>query len=97
MFVVTVIFECHDGQGAAFLPLVKRQAELSMGEEEGCRQFDIARHEKFPDTFFLYEVYDSKDAFDDHLKTHYFSDFDNNIKVLVKDKTVRVYTELMQA
>ncbi len=96
MFVVTVIFTCHDGAGAAFKPLVARQAHLSMTEEEKCRQFDVAQHDQFPDTFFLYELYDDKDAFDAHLKTNHYNDFDDKIKPLVKDKIVRVYNQLMQ-
>ena len=96
MFVVTVIFECHEGSGEAFKPLVEKQAQLSMSEEDGCRQFDVAFHEKFPDIFFLYEIYDDKPAFDEHLKTNHYNDFDSNIKALVKDKTVRVYDQLLQ-
>ncbi len=96
MFVVSVVFTCHDGAGEAFKPLVEQQAKLSRQHEDGCRQFDVARHEKFPDTFFLYEIYDDEAAFDLHLKTNHFNDFNKNIKALVKDKQVKVYTELMQ-
>lgn len=96
MFVVTVIFECHEGKGSEFRPLVEKQAMLSMREEEGCRQFDVSFHEKFPDIFFLYEIYDDQDAFQKHLETYHYNDFGSKIKALIKDKTVRVYTQLIQ-
>ena len=91
MYVVTVIFELHDGQGKTFLPLVKAQAENSMRLEEGCHQFDVTWNEHAPDTVFLYELYEDRAAFDLHLNSDHYHVFSAKVSPLLKDKIVRLY------
>ncbi|MCE2518094.1 MAG: antibiotic biosynthesis monooxygenase [Alphaproteobacteria bacterium] len=91
MYVVTVIFELHPGQGENFLPVVKAQAENSMRLEDGCYQFDVAFNDDDPDTVFLYELYADRAAFDDHLNSSHYSVFSEKVQPMIKDKTVRLY------
>ncbi|WP_136440486.1 putative quinol monooxygenase [Pacificoceanicola onchidii] len=96
MIAVTVTFELHQGQEAAFLPLVQANARTSLEDEPGCRQFDVCHDAARPGEVFLYELYDSRAAFDDHLATAHFKAFDAQVADMVADKTVRIFGEVVQ-
>lgn len=93
MFVVTVIFSLKPGNRAAFLPRMTENARLSVEREAGCRQFDVCTDGG--DEVFLYEVYDSKDAFDAHLQSAHFKDFDAAVSDMIADKAIRTYAEML--
>ena len=84
MFVVTVIFVIKPGDLDDFIPVMIRQAHNSLTREEGCLQFDVCQDRDQPERVFLYEVYSNRAAFDAHLQTTHFLDF---------DKTVAPWTE----
>jgi quinol monooxygenase YgiN len=69
MHTVTVTFILHPGQLAAFMPLMVANARQSVDQEPGCRQFDICTGRIGAESaeVFLYEVYDSAEAFAAHL------------------------------
>ncbi|MDW4499167.1 putative quinol monooxygenase [Sulfitobacter sp. D35] len=95
MFAVTVTFEIVSDQIDAFLPLMKRQAETSLSEEEGCVTFDICRDGARPDVVFLYEIYADKAAFDSHLASAHFQEFDAAVRDLVTGKTIVCFDEVI--
>ena len=88
MYVVTVTFTLHDNCADAFMPLMQAQAENSVKLEEGCHYFDVVHQSDDPYTVFLYEIYTDRAAFDYHLKSSHFKDFNNKVKSMVKDKKV---------
>ena len=92
-YVVTVTFTLHDGAAEAFMPLMKAQAENSVRLEEGCHYFDVVHQDDDPNTVFLYEVYSDRAAFDLHLNSNHFNNFDGKVKNLVKDKKVLCFDQ----
>jgi len=91
MYVVTVTFTLHDNCADVFMPLMKAQAENSVRLEDGCHYFDVVHQADDPNTVFLYEVYTDRFAFDVHLKTNHYNDFNHKVQSLVKDKNVRCF------
>ncbi|MEO1140234.1 MAG: putative quinol monooxygenase [Pseudomonadota bacterium] len=95
MFAVTVSFRIHPGQMGAFLPLMVTNARASLTEEPGCHQFDVCADGP-PDTVFLYELYTDRAAFDAHLATPHFKNFDAATANMVADKELITYSSVRQ-
>ena len=94
MYVITVEFEIEAAHLAAFLPLMSQNAEASVRDEPGCRQFDVCHDPDNPNHIFLYELYDVRAAFDAHLATPHFIAFDAATSGMITSKTVRALTRL---
>lgn len=94
MHVVTVIFEIAAGHEEAFAGRVLRQAEDSLEREPGCHVFDVCRDPIQRGRFFLYEVYDDREAFDAHLRSAHFAAFDDDVRDWVADKQVRAFDRI---
>jgi quinol monooxygenase YgiN len=82
-FVVIAEFEVKAGCLDAFLVLARDDAERSLADEPGCRQFDIVRPEAAPNVVLFYEVYDSRAAFDAHLETPHLGRFRAGFPALI--------------
>lgn len=91
MFAVSVTFQTKTEELAAFLPLVRQQAENSLRLEGGCRQFDVWTDEASPAAVFLYETYDDATAFDLHLASDHFRAFSTATANMVTGKTVQTW------
>ena len=91
MFAVTVTFIIHPGQLDGFLTLVRANAETSLKQEEGCKQFDVCVDPERPNEIFLYELYDDAAAFDIHLNSAHFKVFDSAVAGMVESKTATTY------
>ena len=89
MFVVTVQFDIALEHADRFLSEMNANAEASVRLEEGCLQFDVCTGE--PGTVFLYEVYDSEEAFQVHLKSAHFLSFNATTTPWVTAKSVTTY------
>ena len=96
MYAVCVTFELKPGSAAAFMPLMLANAQSSLAVEEGCRQFDVATDPTRPDQVFLYEIYEDRAAFDAHLASDHFKEFDAAISDLIAHKTVTTWSEVAQ-
>ncbi len=94
MHVVTVIFEIATGREEEFAGRVLRQAADSLEREPGCHVFDVCRDPENPGRFFLYEVYDDREAFDVHLRSAHFASFDTAVRDWVTDKQVRAFDRI---
>ncbi|SNT31266.1 putative quinol monooxygenase [Tropicimonas sediminicola] len=94
MFVVTVSIEVNAGQVDAFLPLMLQNARASLSSEPGCRQFDVYTNPERPEAVFLFEVYDSAAAFDAHLSSDHFKQFDRVTAEMIASKQVETFTEV---
>lgn len=93
MFAVLVTFQIKAGCMDSFLPLMKDNAATSLQKEPGCHVFDICLdgHEVF-----LYELYDDRAAFNTHLTSDHFLNFDAATAAMVADKQVRLYDEVIR-
>jgi len=94
MFAVCVTFEIAAGDMAAFIPLVQRNAQISLANEPGCQRFDVLTEPSRPQEVFLYELYDDAAAFQFHLETAHFRTFDQAVETMIAAKTIRTYTEV---
>jgi len=96
MFAVVVTFEIKEDDIAAFMPLILENARVSQIDEEGCLQFDVCVDPENPKEVFLYEVYTDRAAFDAHMQTAHFADFADKADKMIADKTVKLYSEVLQ-
>jgi len=87
MYVVTVVFDAVSGREDALQEALTAQAENSLREEKGCLRFDVAKDARKEGRFFLYEIYETEAAFESHLKTPHFIDFDQKTAEMVANKT----------
>ena len=88
MFVITVDFEIKSEYVNEFRSRVLQQAKDSLDNEEKCLKFDVCFDETNKNKVFLYEIYNNKDAFDYHLGSDHYLNFDNDIKKWVTKKIV---------
>jgi quinol monooxygenase YgiN len=74
-FSVWVEFQIKPGAMPAFMPLMLANAQASLSREPGCRQFEVMQSLQDKDTVLLFEIYDSRAAFDEHLDSAHFKQF----------------------
>lgn len=87
-FAVSVEFLVHREHVEAFRELMLRQAENSLALEEGCRYFDVCVDNGRAGRFVLYEVYDDEAAFEVHLKSAHFLDFEAEVAPMVLSRRI---------
>lgn len=96
MFAVTVTFRLSEGHASAFKGLVLENALLSKQNEPGCLQFDMCTDPDLPDIVFLYEIYTSKTAFEQHLATPHFKSFSAAVADMIQSKAAVTFSEVTQ-
>ncbi len=87
-FVITVDFFLHAGTLEPFLILIKENAHKSLTVEPDCDRFDVLIEKGAPDHVVLYEIYKDRAAFDFHLKSRHFAEFNTASQRYVRDKKV---------
>ncbi len=87
-FVILVDFRLKPGAKAAFLRLINENARASCREEPECHRFDVLAAEKEADRIVLYEIYKDRAAFDAHIRTAHFAQFNEASAALVAEKKV---------
>ena len=90
MYVVLVDFKVKPERLKDFMPLMLENARASRETEPCCRQFDVCVDPADRTQVFLYEVYDDRKAFDAHLATLHFKQFDPAVAPMVASKAVRM-------
>lgn len=90
MYVVVVDFTIHPEHADAFMAAILANALASREGEHGCRHFDVCAAPGDRTKVFLYEVYDDKTAFDAHLATAHFAEFDQSTARWIASKSVRI-------
>lgn len=80
MFAVTVLLEVDDRHLPEFMDAMRKQARNSLEMEKDCHRFEICVDPGDRRRVFLYEIYTDRSAFDAHLKTGHFLDFDQRVK-----------------
>jgi autoinducer 2-degrading protein len=91
MHVVTVNFQIAPGFSAQFMRAVTANARESLQRESGCRRFDVCIAQDDENRVFLYELYDTAQDFERHLKTSHFLAFNEATSAWVLSKQVGVY------
>lgn len=94
MYAVTVTFRLVAGGAEAFMPLMLDNARTTLTDEPGCLRFDVCTDPALPNEVFLYEIYYDRAAFDRHLDTAHFQEFDAAVADLVAAKDVRTYAQV---
>ena len=94
MFVVIVEFTIRDEAIEAFHHRVVQQARDSLDKEAGCHVFDVLIDPKKREKILLYEVYRSPRAFELHLASAHFADFDAAVRDWIIAKSITRYTRL---
>lgn len=87
-YVIMVDFELKPGRRAEFRRAIDLNAKTSCRSEPGCSRFDVVEPRDDPDRILLYEIYDDRAAFEEHLKTKHLADFEAATSKLVSRKTV---------
>ena len=95
MFAVIVTFEIHPGRVEEFMPLMAANAATSLAQEPDCLQFDICTDPDRPDEVFLYETYTDPTAFNAHLNSDHFLEFDAQVAPMIASKTVKTYRQVL--
>ena len=88
MYCITVGMELKAGVREKFLDAMLANAGASVRDEPGCVTFDVLKARDEPDSFLLYEIYDSQAAFEDHLQTPHFKACRAAIDDLLERQTV---------
>ena len=91
MYVITVLFSVRPEHSPEFLQAIVANARTSVAEESGCRQFDVCVSDRNSNDVFLYEVYDSKAAFDAHLASAHFRQFTESTAAWVTAKVIQAF------
>ncbi len=91
MYVVTVLFTIRAASLDIFMREMNANAQTSLMHEVGCHHFDVCRSTVSPTEIFLYEVYESKDAFAVHLASEHFKEFNDRTLPWVDSKVVRIF------
>ena len=94
MYVIIVDFEIKPDRVANFLPLMQENAAASVCDEPGCHHFEACRHPDAPHRIFLYEPYDDRAAFEAHLASSHFRNFDTATADMIVSKDVRTLQRL---
>jgi autoinducer 2-degrading protein len=89
VYVIVVDFTIKPEHVAAFRTAIVENARLSRESEPGCRQFDVCVDPEDATRIFLYELYDDEAAFQAHLKTAHFLEFDRASAPWVAAKSAR--------
>jgi quinol monooxygenase YgiN len=92
LLAVTVTFRLHPGGALRFGPLLRENARASMTHEPGCLRFDICLPEGGDGhEIFLYELYIDRAAFDSHLASDHFRNFDTATRGIVSEKRIAFF------
>jgi len=94
MFVVVVEFTVRAEYIEFFLKRVMQQAQDSLQFEVDCHVFDVCVCSEEKSRVLLYEVYTDKEAFDAHLASAHFQDFNDAVQEWVSDKQVSTFEKL---
>lgn len=94
MLAVIVEFQIKPENISDFHEAMLLQAKISLQLEEGCHYFDVCQDPVSPECFFLYELYTDKEAFDLHLQSIHFQDFDKSVSEWIVQKDVKQFKRL---
>ena len=89
MLALIVEFRIKAAYVDAFDAAIRSNAQSSIDDEPGCRQFDVCRDPDDAALFFLYELYDDEAAIKAHLLSPHFLQMNAATAPWVDAKVVR--------
>ncbi len=95
MYVVTVEFRIDPASWDEFLPLMIANARRSRSDEPGCGQFDVSVDASRPATIFLYELYDDRAAFDEHLASAHYKAFAAATRTMIVSRSITTWHRIV--
>lgn len=90
-YLITVDFYLLPGALDPFLALIRENARKSLADEPDCHRFDVLVQKGVPDHVLLYEIYKNRAAFDVHLKSRHFVEFNSASAPYVASKKLVEY------
>lgn len=93
-YIVVVEFKVHADCIEKFRAAIIENASASLTNEPDCLVFDVCEDQSKPDLIYLYEVYADRAAFDDHLDSAHFRDFNELTVPWVADKKVQTFNRV---
>lgn len=72
MYCIIVKNQVKEGTREKYLEAMLPNAKASLDNEPGCLVFDVLEAREEPNTFYLYEVYESTDALEVHKQTDHY-------------------------
>lgn len=94
MYAVCVTFDIRPDAFAAFVLRIQRQAADSLALEPGCHHFDVWTDDVRTSAVYLYEFYTDRRAFEDHLASSHFKDFERETQDMIVSKHVETWTNM---
>ena len=88
-YAIFATVKLKPGCAAAYMPLIQVDAETALKEEPGCQFFHILASETDTDTVYLYEVYDTEEAFRAHQQSTHFLHYVEETKTLVEERIIQ--------
>jgi len=88
VYCIIVKTELKPGTRKEFLEAMLPNAEASVRDEPGCLVFDVLEMREEPDTFLLYEVYETPAALEDHKQTPHYKAAREVVGELIERQTV---------
>jgi quinol monooxygenase YgiN len=97
-FAIPVALDVVEDGLPELLLLVGENAALSVAREPGCLRFDVLTPlDGGTAGVLLYEIYTDADAFDRHLQSQHYLDFDRRSQALVRRKSVTRFSVAQNA
>lgn len=90
MFCVVVRVQVKPEFAVPFRQEILSNAAASLDREPGCRTFDVCEAPATSE-FLLYELYDTEQAFQEHLETLHFKHFDAKTAGWIASKQISWY------
>ncbi len=87
-YALWVELDILPGRMAAFLEAARLDAEGSVGNEPGCRRFDVLQDPALPNRVCFYEVYDDEAAFLRHREMPHFKTYLATTEPMIAAKRV---------
>ena len=94
MYAVVVTFQIKAGAMNGFMPLMTENAKASLANESDCHRFDVCTDSERNDEVFLYELYTDRAAFEAHLASAHFQEFDAKASGMMASKTIKTYDKV---
>ncbi len=91
MFVVIVKIEVDAENQRMFNNAAKKQAEVTLDRERGCLKYDVCTDLRRKSNFMLLQEYESKEAYDFHLKSEHYTTFDQITATWVAMRMVELW------
>jgi len=91
MYVITVEFFIKESNVDSFKKRMLQQANDSLKKEKDCYHFDVCFDKENTNRVFLYEIYKDKNAFDVHINSSHYINFNEEVTPWVKEKIINKF------